>query len=56
MKILLLEDDGKTASYLTKGLTSEGHVVDHVTDGRDALALGLDSAVFRRGILTPLAG
>ena len=42
MKILLLEDDSKTASYLVKGLSSEGHVVDHVTDGRDALALGLD--------------
>ena len=42
MKILLLEDDSKTASYLVRGLSSEGHVVDHVTDGRDALALGLD--------------
>jgi two-component system OmpR family response regulator len=44
MKILLLEDDGKTASYITTGLTSAGHAVDHVEDGRDAFALGLDSS------------
>lgn len=37
MKILLAEDDKKTADYIIKGLQEQGHVVDWVTDGRDAL-------------------
>ncbi|WP_413207726.1 response regulator transcription factor [Rhodospirillum sp. A1_3_36] len=37
MNILLAEDDVETASYILKGLSGEGHVVDHVTDGREAL-------------------
>jgi two-component system OmpR family response regulator len=38
MKILLAEDDQETGEYICKGLTGEGHVVDHVSNGRDALA------------------
>lgn len=38
MKILLAEDDGETGEYISKGLTAEGHSVDHVLNGRDALA------------------
>lgn len=37
MKILLAEDDAETGSYIRKGLAGEGHTVDHVTDGREAL-------------------
>jgi two-component system, OmpR family, response regulator len=37
MKILLAEDDGETAEYIRKSLNSEGHSVDHVANGRDAL-------------------
>lgn len=37
MKILLAEDDPKMAEYLTAGLVENGHSVDHVADGRDAL-------------------
>lgn len=37
MKILLAEDDAETAAYLTKGLGGEGHGVDALTDGREAL-------------------
>ncbi len=37
MKILIAEDDPQTADYLRKGLTSEGHNVDHVPNGREAL-------------------
>jgi len=37
MKILLLEDDANTAAYISKGLEEEGHTVDHIPDGRDAL-------------------
>jgi len=38
MRILLLEDDANTAAYVSKGLEEEGHTVDHLTDGRDAVA------------------
>ncbi|CDN54383.1 Putative Two-component transcriptional regulator; transcriptional regulator involved in heavy-metal (Cu/Zn) homeostasis [Neorhizobium galegae bv. officinalis bv. officinalis str. HAMBI 1141] len=44
MKILLIEDDEKTASYILKGFTSAGHVVDWVVDGRDGLTAGLDTS------------
>jgi len=36
-KILLIEDDRETASYLAKGLTQEGHSVDSVANGHDGL-------------------
>ena len=36
-KILLLEDDRETAAYLARGLAEEGHNVEHVGDGREAL-------------------
>ena len=38
MRILLLEDDANTAAYILKGLEEEGHTVDHLADGRDAVA------------------
>lgn len=41
-KILLVEDDKETASYLARGLTQEGHNVQHVTDGREGLFLASD--------------
>jgi two-component system copper resistance phosphate regulon response regulator CusR len=39
MKILLIDDEPKTAGYLRKGLTEEGFVVDTATDGTDGLHL-----------------
>lgn len=41
MKLLLVEDDPTTAEYVLKGLRQEGHSVDHVTDGREALTLAM---------------
>lgn len=38
MKILFAEDDTETAGYVVKALAGEGHVVDHLANGRDALA------------------
>lgn len=38
MKILVAEDDADTAAFLRKGLTQEGHAVDVVHDGREALS------------------
>lgn len=37
MRILLMEDDQKTASYIARGLSEAGHVCDVLGDGRDAL-------------------
>lgn len=39
MRILIVEDDAKTADYLTKGLGEAGHTVDHAADGREGLFL-----------------
>ena len=37
LKILLAEDDRKVADFVIAGLSENGHSVDHVTDGREAL-------------------
>ncbi len=37
MKILLIEDDPKTADFIIKGLKQEGYVVDHCADGESGL-------------------
>ena len=37
MRVLVIEDDAETASYIRNGLTEEGHCVDVVADGRDGL-------------------
>ena len=39
MKILVIEDDDDTASYVAKGLVEHGHVVDRAANGRDGLFL-----------------
>jgi heavy metal response regulator len=41
MQLLLAEDERKTIDYLTKGLREDGHAVDAVDNGADALALAL---------------
>ena len=37
MKVLLVEDDKKTADFITKGLEQAGYVVDYSSDGADGL-------------------
>lgn len=37
MKLLVIEDDRTTADYIVGGLRQEGHVVDHIADGREAM-------------------
>ncbi|MBI3794431.1 MAG: heavy metal response regulator transcription factor [Nitrospinae bacterium] len=37
MRILVIEDEKKTASYLKKGLSEEGYTVDVAEDGEDGL-------------------
>jgi two-component system OmpR family response regulator len=41
LRILVVEDDKKIASFLIKGLKQEGFAVDHVTNGEDGLHLTL---------------
>jgi len=41
MRILLVEDDGKIASFIVKGFKSEGFAVDHAADGEGGLHLAL---------------
>jgi two-component system OmpR family response regulator len=52
VRILIAEDDDRTANYLVRGLTESGHVVDHVADGETALAMALegiyDTLIFDR--------
>ncbi len=41
MRILLVEDDTKIASFVIKGLKAEGYAVDHAVDGENGLHLAL---------------
>ena len=43
-KILLVEDDRETASYLAKGLGQEGHSVEQATNGQDGLFRATDGS------------
>jgi two-component system OmpR family response regulator len=42
LRVLVAEDDERTADYLVKGLTESGHIVDRVADGATALAMALE--------------
>jgi two-component system OmpR family response regulator len=39
MRVLVVEDDAKIASFLTRGLKQAGYAVDHAADGETGLAL-----------------
>jgi len=41
MRILLVEDDVKIASFVVKGLKAAGYAVDHARDGEEGLHLAL---------------
>ncbi len=41
MRILLVEDDPKIASFIIKGLKAEGFAVDHESNGEDGLHMAL---------------
>ncbi len=43
MRILVIEDDRETASWLVKGLAESGHVADHAADGEDGLNLASEA-------------
>ena len=39
LRLLLIEDDLRSAQYLMRGLAESGHVADHVADSRTGLAM-----------------
>jgi DNA-binding response OmpR family regulator len=41
MRVLLVEDDSKIASFIIKGLKAEGFAVDHAAHGENGLHLAL---------------
>jgi len=44
MKILVIEDDGATRDYISKGLREAGHTVDTAPDGKQGLFLATSEA------------
>jgi two-component system OmpR family response regulator len=52
MRVLLVEDDEKTASFISRGLSEMGGICDVVSDGRDAVGAALqfdyDAAIVDR--------
>jgi DNA-binding response OmpR family regulator len=44
MKILLVEDDPRIASFVKRGLEAEGYTVDYADNGEDALAMARETA------------
>lgn len=55
MRILIIEDEEKTADYLHRGLTEQGYTVDVTHDGVNGLhlALELDYAVIVLDVMLP---
>lgn len=41
MRLLLVEDDAKTAAFILKGLKQNGYAVDHISDGEAGLHMAL---------------
>jgi two-component system OmpR family response regulator len=41
MRLLLVEDDLKIASFIVKGMKAEGYAVDHAQDGQEGLHLAV---------------
>jgi two-component system OmpR family response regulator len=44
MKVLVIEDDREAASYIGKGLSESGYVVDYAAEGRDGLFMATDGS------------
>jgi two-component system, OmpR family, response regulator len=42
VRLLIVEDDRRAASYLVRGLSESGHIVDHAADGETGLAMALE--------------
>ncbi len=55
MRVLIIEDEEKTADYLHRGLSEQGFTVDLARDGIDGLHLALegDYAVIVLDVMLP---
>jgi two-component system, OmpR family, response regulator len=42
LRVLVIEDDERTADYLVRGLAESGHIVDRASDGETGLAMALE--------------
>ena len=47
MRILVIEDDDKTADYIVRGLSECGYVADRASDGHDGLHLATAANTMR---------
>lgn len=43
MRVLLIEDDEKIASFIVKGMSEAGFIMEHVTDGNFGLTMALSN-------------
>ena len=43
MKVLLIEDDQETAAYISRGLSEQGHTVEHRATAREGLVEGTNT-------------
>jgi two-component system OmpR family response regulator len=48
MRLLVIEDDPKIASFVAKGLKQSGFAVDHAKDGEEGLQLAETTPLRRR--------
>ena len=44
MRVLIVEDEAKTAKYLSKGLLEKGFIADIATNGRDGLQMAMSDS------------
>ncbi len=44
MRIIIVEDDKRTASFVIKGLKQAGFAVDHASDGESSLSMLLNES------------
>ena len=44
MRVLIVEDESKTAKYLSKGLLEQGFIADIATNGRDGLQMAMSDS------------
>ncbi|MCB1743657.1 MAG: response regulator, partial [Gammaproteobacteria bacterium] len=42
MRILIVEDDNDTRTYLSKGLKETGHIVDQASTGKEGMYMALE--------------
>jgi DNA-binding response OmpR family regulator len=52
MRILLVEDDIKIVSFITKGLKAAGYAVDHAADGEEGFNLALTNHTIQQLLIS----